>query len=58
VFQRCKRHASYRPLSLKEWAARLGLSLEAIIEAPEQHAELWRSIGEAGVEEAVRNTRG
>jgi type VI secretion system (T6SS) phospholipase Tle1-like effector len=39
VFRRCQLHPGYRPDSLKEWATRKGLDLEAIIKNPERYSE-------------------
>jgi hypothetical protein len=36
VFERCQRHPDYRPASLKEWAKRKSLDLEAVIADPDR----------------------
>jgi uncharacterized protein (DUF2235 family) len=53
VFHRCQQQPAYRPLSLKEWAKRKHLDLEAIIASPENHPELWLPVTTAGVETEV-----
>ena len=42
VFRRCQVNPGYRPASLREWAGRKGLDLEAIIARPEDYPNLWQ----------------
>jgi hypothetical protein len=50
VFERCQHHPDYRPASLREWARRRGLDLEAIIANPDQHPELFAPVTRPGIE--------
>ena len=58
VFRRCQLYADYRPPSLREWARRKKLDLEAIIAAPEKHAQLWSPVTNPGIESAIGKSGG
>jgi hypothetical protein len=53
VFRRCQIHRDYRPDSLREWAERKKLDLEAIIAAPEKFPEYWSPIEDARIESTI-----
>jgi uncharacterized protein (DUF2235 family) len=50
VFERCQRHPDYRPASLREWATRKRLDLEAVIAEPERYAEIYLPVTRPGIE--------
>jgi hypothetical protein len=50
VFERCQRHRDYRPPSLKEWAKRKNLDLEAVIADPDRYPEFYAAVTQPGVE--------
>jgi len=50
VFRRCQLYPDYRPTSLKEWAARKLLDLNAVIAAPDKHPQLTAPITQPGIE--------
>ena len=52
VLERCRRHADYRPLSLREWAQRRGLQLEEVIAKPELDPALSEAVTKSGIEPA------
>jgi uncharacterized protein (DUF2235 family) len=54
VIRRCQLHPEYRPLSLKEWAGRKKVDLEAVIAKPEEYGEYLSPVKKAGVESSVR----
>jgi hypothetical protein len=50
VFERCQRHPDYRPASLKEWARRMGLDLEAVIAEPDRYPQFFEPVTQPGIE--------
>lgn len=50
VFRRCQINAKYRPPALLEWAQRKGLTLDALIEDPQQHLAFDQHIIGPGIE--------
>ena len=50
VFERCQRHPDYRPPSLKEWAKRKSLDLEAVIADPDRYPEFYTAVTQPGIE--------
>ena len=50
VFERCRRHPDYRPASLKEWAQRMALDLEAVIADPDRYPQFHESVTQPGIE--------
>jgi hypothetical protein len=50
VFERCQRHPDYRPASLREWAQRTGLDLEAVIADPDRYPQFFEPITRPGIE--------
>ncbi len=55
VFRHCLLNPAYRPLSLKEWAGREGVDLEALIKAPESRPDLTSPVTEPGIEPRPRS---
>ena len=49
VFRHCQRNPAYRPLSLKEWAGREGVDLEALIQAPGSRPDLTSPVTQPGI---------
>jgi hypothetical protein len=50
VFERCQRHPDYRPPSLKEWAKRSSLDLEAVIADPDRYPDFLVAVTLPGIE--------
>jgi uncharacterized protein (DUF2235 family) len=50
VFERCQQHPDYRPASLREWARRKGLDLEAVIADPDRYPAVYAPVTAPGIE--------
>ena len=53
IIHRWQRDPQYRPVSLREWAKRKQLDLDAIIAAPEKFPQYWSPVTAPGLESSV-----
>lgn len=58
VFERCRRHADYRPKNLLEWAGRKGLDFEKFIACPADWDQFTRPVSAKGLESAIKTSNG